>query len=38
MSELRSTVTRWIQLDPDARTAAELQELLDDAAYEETLG
>lgn len=31
MSDLLSTVTRWIQLDPDARTAAELQELLDDA-------
>lgn len=31
MSGLLSTVARWIQLDPDARTAAELQELLDDA-------
>ncbi|GAB3846898.1 phospho-sugar mutase [Nesterenkonia populi] len=33
--ELLTTVTRWIELDPDPRTRAELQELLDEARAED---
>ncbi|WP_300343861.1 phospho-sugar mutase [Nesterenkonia sp.] len=36
MSELLSTVARWIQLDPDPTTRTELEELLDDAEQNQT--